>query len=51
MYSNLVYFECSLNFGLFGTSRVNSKIKHAKIKQTPKIKTPKSTIVNCYEKT
>jgi cytoplasmic iron level regulating protein YaaA (DUF328/UPF0246 family) len=49
--SNLAYFECSLIFGLFGISHVNSKIKHAKIKQTPKIKTPKSTIVyNCYEK-
>jgi hypothetical protein len=49
MCSNLVYFECSLIFGLFGTSHVDSKIKHAKVKQTPKIKTPNSTIVNCYE--
>ena len=52
MCSNLVYFECSLIFGLFGISHVNSKIKRAKIKQTPKIKMPKSTMVyNCYEKT
>jgi len=32
-------------FGLFGASHENAKIKHAKIKQTPKIKIQKSTIV------
>jgi hypothetical protein len=33
-----------LNFGLFGASHESAKIKHAKLKQTPKIKTTKSAI-------
>jgi hypothetical protein len=43
MCSNLVYFECSLIFGLFGTSHVDSKIKQAKVKQTPLLTVMKIT--------
>jgi hypothetical protein len=42
---NWVILDIDFFWGLFG------KIKHAKIKQTPKIKTPKLSIVNCNEPT
>ena len=44
-YCKLGYFGYSLFWGLFG------KIKHAKIKQTPKIKTPLLTVMNQYTST
>jgi hypothetical protein len=44
-YCKLDYFGYNFFGGLFG------KIKHAKIRQTPKIKTPKLAIVNCNEPT
>jgi len=45
----LGYFECSLTLVYLAPFNESAKIKHAKIKQTPKNKPPKSAIVHGNE--